>query len=65
MYIFEYVMEKVGPRLLDRHFFEITDYFELLAYAADKKPVSSPVFPFLWSSVSGHFLHPGRTYRKI
>ena len=47
MYIFEYVMEKVGPRLLDRHFFEITDYFELLAYAADKKARILSSFPFL------------------
>lgn len=47
MYIFEYVMEKVEPRLLDQHFFEITDYFELLAYAADKKARILSSFPFL------------------
>ena len=47
MYLFEYVFEKVGSRLLDSHFFEITDFFELLAYTTEKKARILSDFPYL------------------
>lgn len=37
MFLMEYLIEQVRPQLLDPHFFEITDFFELLSYTTEKK----------------------------
>lgn len=46
-YLLEYVEEQVKPLLLDAHFFEITDFFELLAYSTGKKAEILSQYPYL------------------
>lgn len=47
LFVFDYVNEQIGAQVCDPHFSEITDFFALLAYAAQKKAEIIRRFPDL------------------